>query len=255
MGAVSELVLKRPFVAEESTMVGGGRRDYMVLVAEDDADIADILMSYLNRNGFRTTVARDGHEALMLHATLKPDLLLLDVSMPQVDGWAVLAEVRRRGDTPVIMVTARDEDTDKISALRIGADDYVTKPFNPSEVVARVGAVLRRALPAVGQGAIIRVGDVEIDEEQHAVYACPGGARQAIVTTATEFRLLVRMARSPSRVFSRSELRVACLPEGDALERTVDSHLSKLRKKLEDVGIQGMLSSVRGVGYRLAAVA
>jgi len=163
--------------------------------------------------------------------------------------------VRRRGDTPVIMVTARDEDTDKISALRIGADDYVTKPFNPSEVVARVGAVLRRALPAVGQGAIIRVGDVEIDEDQHVVYACPAGARHAIVTTATEFRLLARMARSPSRVFSRSELRVACLPEGDALERTVDSHLSKLRKKLEDAGIQGMLSSVRGVGYRLAAVA
>lgn len=235
-------------------MVGRGRRDYMVLVAEDDTDIADILVSYLHRDGFRTTVARDGKEALMLHATLKPDLLLLDVSMPYVDGWAVLAEVRRRGATPVIMVTARDEDIDKISALRIGADDYVTKPFNPSEVAARVAAVLRRVVPAVGQGAVVRVGDVEIDEDQHAVHVCVGGARHAIVTTATEFRLLARMARSPSRVFSRSELRVACLPEGDALERTVDSHLSKLRKKLEDAGIQGMLSSVRGVGYRLAAV-
>lgn len=235
-------------------MTGGGRRDYMVLVAEDDPDIADILMSYLQRNGFHVTVARDGNDALARHATLKPDLMLLDVAMPHIDGWGVLAEVRRRGDTPVIMVTARDEDTDKISALRIGADDYVTKPFNPSEVVARVAAVLRRARPAVAQTAIVRVGEVEIDEDQHVVHVCRAGVRQMIVTTATEFRLLARMARSPGRVFSRSELRVACLPEGDALDRTVDSHLSKVRKKLEDAGIHGMLSSVRGVGYRLGAL-
>ncbi|MDY1548019.1 response regulator [Luteibacter sahnii] len=233
-------------------MQGVVRTEHVVVIAEDDPDIADILKSYLERGGFRVAVARDGDEALRLHAQLKPDLLLLDVSMPRTDGWGVLAEVRRRGDTPVIMVTARDEDTDKISALRIGADDYVTKPFNPSEVVARVGAVLRRAFPGAGQRVVVRVGEVEIDEDQHAIYVHAMGYRQAVVTTATEFRLLARMARSPRRVFSRSELRVACLPEGDALERTVDSHLSKLRKKLEDAGVQGMLASVRGVGYRLA---
>ncbi|HGE5060071.1 TPA: response regulator transcription factor, partial [Klebsiella pneumoniae] len=110
----------------------------LVLIAEDEAEIADILAAYLQRHGLRTLHAVDGREALAMHQTCKPDLLLLDVQMPQLDGWQVLSEIRARGDTPVIMLTALDQDLDKLMGLRMGADDYVVKPFNPAEVVARV---------------------------------------------------------------------------------------------------------------------
>ncbi|WLI26078.1 response regulator [Pseudomonas simiae] len=119
----------------------------LVLIAEDEPEIADILIAYLKRSGFRTAHALDGRRALELHLSLKPDLmLLLDVLMPHVDGWQVLAEVRHRGNTPVIMLTAQDQDMDKLMGLRIGADDYIVKPFNPAEVVARTQAVLRRSV-------------------------------------------------------------------------------------------------------------
>lgn len=132
----------------------------LVLIAEDEPEIAEILDAYLAREGFRTAVAADGRVALDLHAALKPDLVLLDVGMPKLDGWSVLGELRRRGETPVIMITALDQDIDKLQALRIGADDYVVKPFNPVEVVARVRAVLRRAAPleAVRPGCCGSVG-------------------------------------------------------------------------------------------------
>ena len=120
----------------------------LVLIAEDEAEIAEILAAYLQRHGLRTLHAADGREALAMHQTCKPDLLLLDVQMPQLDGWQVLSEIRARGDTPVIMLTALDQDLDKLMGLRMGADDYVVKPFNPAEVVARVQAVLRRSQAA-----------------------------------------------------------------------------------------------------------
>ena len=121
------------------------RQDALILIAEDESEIAEILAAYLQRGGLRSVHARDGQEALAHHLALKPDLVLLDVQMPRLDGWQVLAEIRHRGDTPVIMLTALDQDIDKLMGLRIGADDYVVKPFNPAEVVARVSAVLRRA--------------------------------------------------------------------------------------------------------------
>lgn len=228
------------------------RAAQLVLVAEDDPDIADIIRSYLTRDGYRVVHAADGQSALDMHYSLKPDLIVLDVGMPHVDGWNVLSEVRRRGQTPVIMLTAYDQDIDKLMALRIGADDYVVKPFNPAEVAARVGAVLRRS--GRSESSTVqqhRVGPVEIDLETHSVYVIQGESRLSLTLTLTEFKLLARMARTPQRVFSRSELLAACLPEGDTLERTVDSHVSKLRKKLEDAGVPGMPVSVRGVGYRL----
>ncbi|WKV51748.1 response regulator [Dickeya fangzhongdai] len=225
----------------------------LVLIAEDEPEIADILRAYLTRSGLRTLHAADGRKALELHLSMKPDLVLLDVQMPQVDGWQVLAGIRHRGDTPVIMLTALDQDIDKLTGLRIGADDYVVKPFNPAEVVARVQAVLRRAgLRAERQPQrFLRTGIFQIDLENHEVVVEFNGVAQPLELTLTEFRLIAHMARAPRRVFSREELLVSCLPEGDSLERTVDSHISKLRKKLERLGLTGVPSSVRGVGYRL----
>ncbi|WP_261320159.1 response regulator, partial [Burkholderia contaminans] len=194
-----------------------------------------------------------GRRALELHLQLKPDLVLLDVQMPHVDGWKVLAEIRHRGDTPVIMLTALDQDIDKLTGLRIGADDYVVKPFNPAEVVARAQAVLRRSMAGSRQEEqrVLRVAPFEIDLEHHEATLEAGGERHTLVLTLTEFKLLAQLARAPRRVFSRAELMATCLPEGDALERTVDSHVSKLRKKLDDLGVQGVPVSVRGVGYKL----
>jgi two-component system response regulator AdeR len=220
----------------------------LALIAEDDKDIAEIIRAYLEREGFRTVHAGDGRTALDLHLALKPDILLLDISMPLVDGWEVLAEVRRRGNTPVVVITALDQDIDKLQALRVGADDYVVKPFNPVEVVARIKAVLRRSGTEAANG-VLRVCAVEIDTTAYMVRTDRG----EVALTLTEFRLLAHMARSPTRVFSRSELLDACLPGSDALDRTVDSHVSKLRRKLEQAGALAMLEGVRGVGYRLAS--
>jgi two-component system response regulator AdeR len=225
----------------------------LILIAEDDADIAQIIAAYLAREGFRTVTAADGEVALMHHRTLRPDLVVLDVQMPKADGFDVLAEIRRRGATPVIMATARAEDLDKLSALRIGADDYVVKPFNPLELVARVKAVLRRAVGAAAGDRLIRWGPIEIDPDGYAARVVSEAGLTPLDLTLTEYRLLAHMARSPQRVFSRADLLDACLPEGDALERTVDSHVSKLRRKLEAAGVAGLCAGVRGVGYRLDA--
>ncbi|MDY0978342.1 response regulator [Massilia sp. CFBP9012] len=222
----------------------------LVLIAEDDDEIAVILTAYFSRGGFRTLRAQDGRQALDLHLTARPDLVLLDVQMPGLDGWMVLSEMRRRGGTPVIMVTAMDQDVDKLTGLRIGADDYVVKPFNPAEVVARAQAVLRRTLAhAAGSGAsVIRVDDLVIDLDKHEVTLANG--RTAPNLTLTEFKLLAYLARSPRQVFSRIDLLTHCLPEGDTLERTVDSHVSKLRRKLEEAGVADVPRGIRGVGYK-----
>ena len=228
--------------------------DGLVLIIEDEPEIVDIVRAYLARDGLRTAAAGDGREGLRQHLALKPDLVLLDVQMPESDGWQVLAELRRRGDTPVIMLTAHDQDLDKLLALRVGADDYVVKPFNPAEVVARVRAVLRRSRAGgTGNAGMLRCGPLEIDLDTHQARAVADGASTLLPLTLTEFRLAVYLARNPQRVVSRAELLAGCLPEGDALERTVDSHISKLRRKLEDAGVAGMPYSLRGVGYRMAA--
>lgn len=220
----------------------------LALIAEDDKDIADILRAYLEREGFRTVQAADGRTALDVHLALRPDIMLLDITMPQLDGWEVLSEVRRRGGTPVIVITALDQDLDKLQALRIGADDYVIKPFNPVEVVARVKTVLRRT-EGIGASGVLRIRNVEIDTISHIVRVDD----KELALTLTEFRLLAHMARSPSRAFTRGDLVDACMPGSDALDRTVDSHISKLRRKLNQAGAPDMPEGVRGVGYRLTS--
>ncbi|RDV04595.1 response regulator [Undibacter mobilis] len=225
----------------------------LILIAEDEPEIARILDAYLVREGFRTVSAADGQTALDQHSILKPDLVLLDVKMPRVDGWEVLAELRRRGETPVIVITALDQDIDRLQGLRLGADDYVVKPFNPAEVAARAKAVLRRSSSA-GSKSVLRIGKLEIDLESHLAKVREDNVSVLLQLTLTEFRLLAHMAKAPMRAFGRSELIDACLPGGDALERTVDSHVSNLRRKLEEAGATGMMSVVRGVGYRLSAI-
>lgn len=230
--------------------------DALILIAEDEVEIAEILAAYLQRSGLRTIHAKDGQDALARHQSQKPDLVLLDVQMPLLDGWQVLSEIRHRGDTPVILLTALDQDIDKLTGLRIGADDYVVKPFNPAEVVARVQAVLRRAKATrVEDSRVLSVGAFRIDLDNHEASVECAGQRHLLDLTLTEFKLLTSLMRTPRRVFSRGELLEACLPEGDTQERTVDSHISKLRKKLELLGIQGVPASVRGVGYRFGGEA
>jgi two-component system, OmpR family, response regulator AdeR len=226
----------------------------LILIVEDEPDIATIIAGYLEREGFRTVRAADGEIALQHHLSLKPDLVLLDVNLPKKDGFAVLAELRRRGETPVIFVTALAEDIDKLTALRIGADDYVVKPFNPAEVVARTKAVLRR-FGAGERVTVLRHGKIEIDLDAHAAYLMGEAGRASVTLTLSEFRILAHMIRAPARAFTRSELLDVCMPDSDALERTVDSHVSNLRKKLEAGGSGAILAGVRGVGYRLAGEA
>ena len=225
----------------------------LVLVVEDEPNIAGVLSAYLERDGLRIRMAHDGEEALQSFRQLRPDLVLLDIHLPKVDGVDVLKMIRSDGDVPVIMVTALADDVDKLLALRMGADDYVVKPFNPPEVVARVRAVLRRtqAKPAP-VAAPIRVSPIEIDVEAHsaAVYDDQGNP-VSLSLTLTEFRLLACLAAQPRRCFSRSYLIENCLPESDALERVIDSHLSKLRRKLQLAGQDGLIETVRGIGYRL----
>lgn len=251
-----QLTQTGPGLKTSATGMGGAtpKAGALILIAEDEPEIYDILNAYMCRDGLRCVPAADGTAALQMHLAMKPDLVLLDVRMPRTDGWLVLAEIRRRGCTPVIMLTARDQDIDKLSALRMGADDYVVKPFNPSEVVARALAVLRRttAAPEVRR---VRCGSVCVDLEafEASVETAPGTFTR-LPLTLTEFRLLAHMARNPCRVASRGELVTACLPDGEALERTVDSHVSKLRRKLQEAGLGQALSNVRGVGYRLDGV-
>ncbi|KAF1047900.1 response regulator [Xylophilus sp.] len=226
----------------------------LVLVVEDEPGIASILTAYLQRDGLRSQQAADGLEALRLFRRLRPHIVLLDIHLPGMDGVDVLREIRNDGQTPVIMVTALADDVDKLLGLRLGADDYVVKPFSPAEVVARVRAVLRRtqAPAAARPAAPIRVGRLEIDQEAHAVLAYDeAGNSTALPLTLTEFRLLACLAAQPRRCFSRSYLIEHCLPESDALDRVIDSHLSKLRRKLQQAGQGELIETVRGIGYRL----
>lgn len=230
-------------------------RGALILIAEDDPDIALILTSYLEREGLRTLRAADGDLAIALHHSQNPNLVLLDVNLPKADGFAVFNAIRRRAQTPVIFVTAMAEDIDKLAALRSGADDYVVKPFNPAEVVARAKAVLRRAnnqtLPE-----LYREGPIELDAGAHVVRVrTTDSGTHVLPLTLSEFRILKLLMSAPARVMPRGDILDVCFPDSDMQERTLDSHLSNLRRKLEQAGAPGYVASVRGVGYRLTGSA
>lgn len=221
----------------------------LAMIVEDEPDIASVLVAYFERDGFRTISARDGETALTHLDMLKPDIVILDVKLPKKDGIETLREINQRGNTPVIMATAMGEDLDKLLALKMGADDYVVKPFNPMEIVARARAILRRGRAAAS--SVVRAGAIEVDLDGHCAYITRDGSRHILDLTLTEFRILSHMLRAPRRVFSRAELLDGCLGESDAVERTVDSHISHLRKKLTALSVDDYFVGVRGVGYRL----
>ncbi|MBB6017099.1 response regulator [Deinococcus radiopugnans] len=222
----------------------------LILIVEDEPQLAEVLEAYARQEGYRTERAGDGVAALSAYRAASPDLILLDIMLPGKSGLDVLKTVRADGGTPVILVTARAEETDQIVGLELGADDYVVKPFRPREVMARVKAVLRRASASLEDlEKPLRVGPLEIDPR--AVLARVNG--QALTLTPAEFRLLSHLAESPGRAFSREELLMAALPDSEALERVVDAHLAGVRRKLDSAGAPGMLRTVRGVGYRLEA--
>jgi two-component system response regulator AdeR len=221
----------------------------LILVVEDEREIAEILEAFLRSRGFRTEWARTGEEALRLFRTGNPDLVLLDLLIPPPDGIEVIKAIRRESDTPVIMLTARTEEIDKVLGLELGADDYITKPFRPLEVVARINAVLRRSRAAGnGRNGPVRAGPIEVDPSR--AQAGIGGTKLEL--TSTEFHLLLHFAQHPGKVFSRSELLEAAMPESDALERVIDVHIGNLRRKLSRAGWSDVIETVRGMGFRLA---
>ncbi|MBO3758328.1 response regulator transcription factor [Ciceribacter sp. L1K22] len=223
----------------------------LVLVVEDDAEIALLLERYLVRSGYRTVKASTGQTALVHLQMLRPDLVVLDVGLPDIDGFDLLAKIRAESPVPVIFVSAMDDDTDKLLGLKLGADDYVTKPFNPQEVVARVGAVLKRTKGTAGS-EVIRHEQIEVHLDSYIAMTTNDNRRVELPLTATEFRLLVCFIRSPFKTFERASLLDACMPESEALDRTVDTHVANLRRKLSDGGQGGYITTVRGIGYRFA---
>lgn len=222
-----------------------------ILIIEDDADAAEVLEAYLRRENYQVRIAADGLAGLAMAERWQPDLVLLDIMLPGLNGTEVLAKIRRVSDVPVIMVTAMGDTPDRIGALRYGADDYVVKPYHPGEVVARVQAVLRRSSARTPQEEILRWQGLEVNTAAMTIMVTGPGARHTRVdATPTEFSLLVTMMRAPVRALSRQYLLEQCLPESDALERVVDTHVYNLRRKLESAGIHDVLLNVRGVGYR-----
>jgi DNA-binding response OmpR family regulator len=223
-----------------------------ILVVDDEAKIVKLVRSYLEQSGFAVVDAPDGQTALIQARREKPDLVVLDLGLPGIDGLEVARVLRREGNTPIIMLTARIEDTDKIVGLELGADDYMTKPFNPRELVARVRAVLRRSGPASEPAAqALSAGPLSLDIPGHT--ATLDG--RALDLTPTEFELLTVFLQNPGRAFSRLELldRV----QGDAYEgyeRTIDAHIKNLRAKLgDDPRHPRYIQTVFGVGYKLGA--
>jgi two-component system alkaline phosphatase synthesis response regulator PhoP len=220
-----------------------------VLVVEDEIELVRILRDYLERAGFRVATASNGPEAVSVFRHAPPDLVLLDLNLPGMDGLDVAREMRRHSDVPIVIVTARVEETDRLIGLELGADDYITKPFSPREVVARVRAVLRRARGAPEAApAIIRASDIEIDLVRHR--ASIGG--RMVELTPTEFSLLTALARQPGRAFTRLQLLEAAQGEAyEGYERTVDAHIKNLRAKIErDPRQPQYVETVFGVGYR-----
>ena len=221
-----------------------------VLIIEDDADAAGVLEAYLRRENYNVAVTVDGLAGLDMAQRWKPDLILLDVMLPGLNGTEVLASLRRKSDVPVIMVTAMGDMPDRIGALRYGADDYVVKPYHPGEVVARVQAVLRRSRKDDAREDILRWQGLEVDVTAIvATVSRSGEPASNLDLTPTEFSLLATLMRAPVRPFSRQYLLERCLPESEALERVVDTHIYNLRKKLEAAGVSGALVNVRGVCY------
>ena len=220
-----------------------------ILLVDDEKKIVDIVKAYLEKEGYQVIVAYDGKSALESARTQSPDLIILDLMLPEISGWDVCRTLRKNSEIPIIMLTARDEVSDKIVGLELGADDYITKPFSPNEVISRVRAVLRRSESRTISKSILNVAELTIDIEKRQVYR----DHETIELTPMEFDLLRVMAENPGRVFSRMQLLDSVQGEAyEGYERTIDSHIKNLRKKIEpDPANPKYIATVYGVGYKL----
>ncbi len=222
----------------------------VILVVDDEPKIVQLARDYLEHAGFAVLAAGDGTAALQTIRARKPDLVVLDLGLPGMDGLDVTREVRRTSRLPIVMLTARDDELDKVLGLELGADDYLTKPFSPRELVARVRAVLRRTEHEGEPEDVVRVGDLLLDTGRMRVEA----AGQPVDLTATEFQLLATLARQAGRIFTRAQLLDALHGIAfESYERAIDTHIKNLRRKLEpDPRAPRYVLTVYGVGYRLA---
>lgn len=223
-----------------------------VLVIEDDRNTANLIAVYLKREGFRTLTSADGEAGLKLAFEQRPDLVILDLMLPKLDGWEVCRRLRQRSEVPVIMLTARAEEVDRVAGLTLGADDYVVKPFSPRELMARVRAVLRRApLPDPGRKARLSHADVVLDLDKRQLRV----AGRPVALTPHEYAILKALMSTPGRIFTRDELIRHIYPRAEAvvIDRVIDVHIGKLRQKIEpDASAPSRILTVRGVGYRFA---
>lgn len=221
-----------------------------ILVVDDEERLVSLVKAYLEQGGFRVVAARNGRDALFLARQEKPDLILLDVMMPELDGYQFLRQHRQERNTPVILLTAKVEEDDRVLGLELGADDYVTKPFSPRELLARVRALLRRTGQSLPDAGMLRVGDITLDKDSFLVKVND----MRVDLTRSEFDLLAAMMAAPGRTFSRFDLLERLQGDNvEGYERTIDVHIKNLRAKIEpDPRQPRYIETVYGVGYRFA---
>ena len=218
----------------------------LILVVDDEPKVARLARDYLEKNGFRVITAADGQSALTTARREKPDLVILDLMLPQIDGREVCRILRRESDVPIIMLTALSEEIDQVTGLEIGADDYITKPFSVRALVARVRALLRRTRGEVKAPGIVRIGRLEIDTSKYSVHF----NSEPIKLTPNEFKLLHLLASRPGQTLTREQLLEDLHGAASSMDRSVDSHIKNLRKKLETASGKSMIETVYGIGYR-----
>ncbi len=221
-----------------------------VLVVDDEPKIVQLARDYLEHAGFKVASASDGREALASFRAAAPDLIVLDLGLPHIDGLDVARAVRRTSNVPIVMLTGRADEADRVAGLELGADDYIPKPFSPKELVARVRAVLRRSEMAAAPAELVRAGDVTLDVPRLSVRV----KDRSVDLTPTEFQLLLTLARTPGRVFTRAQLLDAVHGVAfESYERAIDAHVKNIRRKLEpDAREPRYVLTVHGVGYRFA---
>jgi len=231
-------------------MQTGGEKP--VLIVEDDQNTASLVATYLEREGFSTVIAYDGEQALQLERRHQPVFIILDVMLPKIDGWEVCRRLRKVSDVPILMLTAREEEIDRVMGLSLGADDYVVKPFSPRELVERVKAILRRTSASAKKALVLSHGGLVLDAEKHKV-SLDG---RLIYLTTLEYKLLHALMSAPGRVYTRDELLDHFYQHGEVVvDRVVDVHIGKLRQKIEhDPSRPRFIHTVRGFGYRFADV-
>lgn len=221
-----------------------------VLIVDDEPNIREVIRFALERAGFLTATARNGVEAVQSFRRGGVDLLVLDVGMPEMDGLEVCRQIRRISEVPILFLSARDEEIDRVLGLEMGGDDYLTKPFSPRELVARVNAILKRvAQRGERGGGVLTAGALKLDADRHAVHF----ADRPVALTALEFAILKTFMERPDRLLSRQQLiDLAYGPSTHLSDRTVDSHIRNIRAKLAEAGCPGVIATVHGVGFRLA---